>query len=103
MRKKRLIKKQPPQADDPYFPSPLVRQLVTKIMLKGKKSKARKIIYQTFTHLKKETEQDPLVVMEEAIKELKPQLETKKIRLGGISQPIPKEVKPERSLCLALR
>ncbi|CAI2195440.1 14783_t:CDS:1, partial [Funneliformis geosporum] len=89
--------------DDPYFPSPVVKQLVTKIMLKGKKSQARKIIYQAFAHLKKETEQDPLVVVEEAIKELKPQLETKKIRLGGISQPIPKEVKPERSLCLALR
>jgi len=102
MRKKRIIKKHQ-QVDDPYFPSPLVKQLITKIMLQGKKNKARKILYQAFEYLKKETEQDPLVIIEEAVKELKPQLETKKTRLGGTYQPIPEEVRPERSLCLALR
>jgi len=102
MRKKKIIKKHQ-QIDDPYFPSPLIRQLITKIMLRGEKSKARKILYQVLDYLKEATEQDPLVTIEEAINELKPQLETKKRRLGGTSQLIPKEVSPERGICLALR
>ncbi|RHZ37280.1 30S ribosomal protein S7 [endosymbiont GvMRE of Glomus versiforme] len=102
MRKKRKIKKYQ-QPADPRFPSPLVSKLITKIMLKGKKTQARGIVYQTFAYLEKELKQDPLVTTEEAIKELKPELETKKIRLGGTSQLVPKEVKPERSFCLALR
>lgn len=102
MRKKRIIKKHH-QVDDPHFPSPLVKQLITKLMFQGKKFKARKILYQTFECLKKETKEDPLVVFEEAVEKLKPQSETKKIRLGGTHQPIPQEVRPERSLCLALR
>ncbi len=103
------------QADDPYFPSfpyyslsspsikQIIKKLVTKIMLRGEKSKAWKILYLTFEHLKKETGQDPLVILEEAVKELEPKLETKKKRLGGVSQLIPNEVDPERGLCLALR
>src|SRR5947208_14056884 len=102
MRKKKIIEKHQ-QTDDPYFPSSLVKQLITKIMLEGKKSKARKILYLTLDYLKKETKQDPLVVVEEAVKELSPQLETKKERRGGSSQLIPKKVSPERGICLALR
>jgi len=102
MRKKRKIEKRQ-QPTDPQFPVPLVSQLITKIMLEGKKDQARRIVYQTFAHLEKELKQDPLIVTEEAIKELKPELETEKIRLGGTNQLVPKEVKPERSLCLALR
>ncbi|CAJ0748032.1 22280_t:CDS:2, partial [Entrophospora sp. SA101] len=78
-------------------------QLITKIMLKGEKAQARGIVYQAFAYLEKELKQDPLVIAEEAIKELKPELETEKIRLGGTSQLVPKKVKPERSFCLALR
>jgi len=44
-----------------------------------------------------------LVILEEAVKELEPKLETKKKRLGGVSQLIPNEVDPERGVCLALR
>ena len=102
MRKKRKIEKRQ-QLSDPRFPSPLVSQLITKIISKGKKTQARGIVYQTFAYLEKELKQDPLTATEEAIKELKPELETVKIRLGGTSQLIPKEVKPERSFCLALR
>lgn len=73
-------------------------------MLNGEKTKARKIIFGAFAHLKKENpEQEPLEIFKKAIKELMPELETEKIRLGGTSQLVPKEVKPERSLCLALR
>ena len=72
-------------------------------MVEGKKIQARGIIYDAFDYLEKELKQDPLTIFKEAIKELKPELETIKIRLGGTSQLVPKEVKPERSLCLSLR
>lgn len=102
MGKKKVVKESQ-QLDDPYFLSPFTKQLVTKIMLKGKKSRARKILRQTLDYLKKETGQDPLTVVEEAKKELIPKLETKKIRQGGVSRLIPKEVSPERGSCLASR
>ena len=73
-------------------------------MLNGEKTKAHKIIFGAFACLKKENpEQEPLEIFKKAVKELMPELETEKIRLGGTSQLVPKEVKPERSLCLALR
>jgi small subunit ribosomal protein S7 len=103
MSRKKTVFKKHQQADDPRFPHPLAKQLITKIMLDGKKSEARKIFYQTSDYLKEETGQDPLVVFEEAVKELSPQLETKKERRGGSSQLIPKKVGPERGVCLALR
>ena len=101
MRGKKKIKKRQ-LANDPHFTSPLVSKLVTKIMRNGKKSQAQGIVYQAFAHLKAKGE-DPLEAFEKAVKELKPELETEKIRLGGASQLIPKKVKSERGICLAQR
>ncbi|CAH1768199.1 13658_t:CDS:2, partial [Entrophospora sp. SA101] len=62
-------------------------QLTTKIMLNGEKTKAHKIIFGAFACLKKENpEQEPLEIFKKAVKELMPELETEKIRLGGTSQ-----------------
>lgn len=97
MRKKKPIKKHQRPDDNP------VKMLVTKIMWNGNKSKAWKIIYQTEESLKKELDFGIDKALEEAIANLRPQLETRKKRLGGISQLIPKKVEPERGLQLALR
>ena len=102
MRKKKPIKKHQ-QPDNPDFTSPLVKQLVTKIMRNGNKSKAWKIIYQVDEYIKKELGFGIEKALEEAVTNLKIELETEKIRLGGTSQLIPKKVKPERAISLALR
>src|ERR1044071_450881 len=103
MSRKKTVFKKHQQSDDLRFSHPFTKLLITKMTLKGKKSKARKILYRTFGYLEKETKQNPLNLLEEAVKELKPQSETKKKRLGGTSQLIPKEVGAERGVCLALR
>ena len=88
---------------DPVYDSRLVELIVRQIMRKGKKSLAYKIMYETMTQIAETTQQDPLVVIEQAIRNATPLVEVKARRIGGSTYQVPLEVLPERDTALAIR
>ena len=88
---------------DPIYKSKVVTKLVNRIMLDGKKGVAEKILYEAFDTVKKKTGEDPVVVFEKALENIKPQLEVKSKRVGGSNYQVPVEVSETRSQTLGLR
>ena len=88
---------------DPVYSNVLVAKLINQVMRKGKKSMARKIVYGAFDIVKAKTKKEPLEVFELAFKNASPLLEVKSKRVGGATYQVPKEVKGERRLTLAMR
>ena len=72
-------------------------------MFDGKKSTAEKIVYTTFDQIKKKTKEDPIKVFNEAINNVRPNLEVRSRRVGGATYQVPVEVNTKRSQTLALR
>ena len=87
---------------DPVYDSRLVELLVRQLMRQGKKSLAYRIMYSSMNELAK-TQQDPLIVIEQAIRNATPLLEVKARRIGGSTYQVPLEVAPERGTALAIR
>ncbi|MCF8589774.1 30S ribosomal protein S7 [Gordonia sp. CPCC 206044] len=92
-----------PLINDPVYGSPLVTQLVNKILLDGKKSTAERIVYQALEQAREKTGTDPVVTLKRALDNVKPTLEVKSRRVGGATYQVPIEVKPGRANTLALR
>lgn len=90
-------------APDPKYNDVLVAKLINKVMKDGKKSIARKIVYNAFEIIRQRTNQDPLEVFRKAVENVKPILEVRPRRVGGATYQVPIEVRPERSISLALR
>ncbi|GAC78233.1 MULTISPECIES: 30S ribosomal protein S7 [Gordonia] len=92
-----------PLINDPVYGSPLVTQLVNKILLDGKKSTAERIVYEALEQAREKTGTDPVVTLKRALDNVKPTLEVKSRRVGGATYQVPIEVKPGRANTLALR
>jgi small subunit ribosomal protein S7 len=92
-----------PLVVDPVFTSPLVTQLVNKILLDGKKSVAERIVYGALEGAREKNQADPVVTLKRALDNVKPTLEVKSRRVGGATYQVPIEVKPNRATTLALR
>ena len=88
---------------DPVYQSPLVTQLVNKILLDGKKSIAETIVYGALEGCREKTGTDPVVTLKRGLDNVKPAIEVKSRRVGGATYQVPIEVKPGRSTTLALR
>ena len=88
---------------DPIYNSKVVTKLVNHIMKDGKKGTAQKIIYNAFDIVKEKNGEDPMVVFNKAMDNIKPGLEVKSRRVGGATYQVPVEVKPERAQALAFR
>lgn len=88
---------------DPIYNSKLVAKLINQIMRDGKKGIAQKMLYEAFDIVKTKTKEDPNVVYERALENIKPALEVKSRRVGGANYQVPIEVKENRSQALALR
>ena len=101
MRKRRAVKRD--VLPDPIYKSKVVTKLVNSIMLDGKKGKAQTIIYNAFDMIKEKTGNDPMEVFNQALENIRPQLEVKTRRVGGANYQVPIEVTAERSQALALR
>ena len=101
MRKKRAERRD--VLPDPIYKSKIVTKLVNRIMLDGKKGVAEKILYEAFDTVKEKTGEDPVVVFEKALENIKPQLEVKSKRVGGSNYQVPVEVSETRSQTLGLR
>jgi small subunit ribosomal protein S7 len=88
---------------DPVYGSPLVSQLVNKVLLDGKKSTAERIVYSALEGCRETTGNDPVITLKRALDNVKPTLEVKSRRVGGATYQVPVEVKAGRATTLALR
>ena len=101
MARKKIEKRQ--IEPDLIYNNILVAKLINKVMQRGKKSVARKIVYQAFEEIKKKTKKEPLEIFEKAMENASPLVEVKSKRVGGATYQIPREVKGDRRQALAMR
>src|ERR687894_682979 len=88
---------------DPLHSSQLVTQIVNKVMTRGKKSIAEKIVYDALEQVGEKTGKPPVDVLEQAVKSVTPVLEVRSRRVGGANYQVPVEVPQRRARTLALR
>ncbi len=88
---------------DGVYNNRLVTQLINKVLLHGKKSKAEAIVYGAFDLVEQKTGNDPLSVFKKAMENVRPTLEVKPKRVGGATYQVPMEVNSRRATTLAIR
>ncbi len=88
---------------DATYDNIIVAKLINKVMTCGKKSTAEKIVYGALAAIERQESKAPVTVLEQAIRNATPQLEVKSRRIGGATYQVPVEVRPVRSLSLAIR
>jgi small subunit ribosomal protein S7 len=88
---------------DPVYRSVLVSQIVNKVLQRGKKSLAERIVYDALDIIAEKDDGDPLTVVKRAVDNVKPQLEVRSRRVGGATYQVPVEVRPRRATTLAVR
>ena len=88
---------------DPIYQSIVVSQIINKVLLKGKKGAARRIVYSAMDIVERRTGSDPLPTLKRAIDNVRPTLEVRSRRVGGSTYQVPVEVRPRRAQTLAVR
>ncbi len=88
---------------DPLFRNMLVSQIINQVLLRGKKNKARRIVYGALELVESRSGQDSIQVLKRAIDNLRPQVEVRTRRVGGTSYQVPMDVRPRRASTLAIR
>ena len=88
---------------DPIYRSVLVTQIVNKVLQSGKRSTAKRIVYDALAIIEEKTGADPVTTMKRAVDNVKPQLEVRSRRVGGATYQVPVEVRPRRANTLAIR
>ena len=88
---------------DPVYRSLLVTQLMNKVMLRGKKSTAEKIVYDALKIVEEKSGAEPIATLKRAVDNIRPPLEVRSRRVGGATYQVPVEVKPRRANTLAIR
>ncbi len=88
---------------DPIYKSVLVSQVINKVLWRGKKGAARRIVYGAMDIVEQRTGADPLPTLKRAIDNIRPQVEVRSRRVGGSSYQVPVEVRPRRAQTLAVR
>lgn len=101
MRRKRKIRREPPL--DQKHQSALVQKLINYVMHDGKKTVAEKVVYGAFDIIEKEAKRDPVEVFNLAMQNASPLLEVRSRRVGGANYQVPREVRGDRRVSLALR
>ncbi len=88
---------------DPIYRSVLVTQLVNKVLLRGKRSLAERIVYDALRIVEEKSGNEPVGMLKRAIDNVKPPLEVRSRRVGGATYQVPVEVRPRRATTLAIR
>ncbi|MGQ9642317.1 MAG: 30S ribosomal protein S7 [Ignavibacterium sp.] len=101
MRKRRAEKRY--VKPDPKYSDVLVAKFINSIMLRGKKSTARNIVYTAFDIIEEKSKKSGLEVFKKAISNVAPVIEVRSRRVGGATYQVPTEVRPERRTALAMR
>lgn len=101
---RRPIKHKHPIAPDERYDSELLSRFINALMLSGKKSVARTIVYDALDEIKnRDNATDPMAIFDMAIQNVSPTVETRSKRVGGANYQVPVEVRPERRRALAFR
>ena len=100
MRRKRNFKRE--LTPDPKYGNVFIAKFVNHLMKAGAKSVAQRVLYGAFAVLEKQ-KKDPLEIFDAAIKNVSPQMEVKSRRIGGANYQVPREVRGDRKLTLAVR
>ena len=89
---------------DIMYNSQKLAKFINNIMESGKKETSRKVVYAAFDMIKEKTgNPNPLEVFDTALKNAGPTVEVRSRRIGGANYQVPREVRPERRLALAMR
>ena len=88
---------------DAKFQSLVLSKFINFIMYDGKKAVAEKIVYNALDQIKSKTKEDPIKIFNDAVNNIRPNLEVRSRRVGGATYQVPQEVKMKRSQTLALR
>jgi small subunit ribosomal protein S7 len=90
-------------APDPKYNNELVSRFINKIMQRGKKGLAERIIYDALDMIQTRTGRDPVEVFEQAVYNATPVLEVKPRRVGGATYQVPVQIEGSRRQSLAIR
>jgi small subunit ribosomal protein S7 len=88
---------------DPVYRSVIVTQLVNKILQRGKRALAERIVYDALSDMEQKTGGDPIPALKRAVENVRPALEVRSRRVGGATYQVPVEVRPRRATTLAIR
>ena len=88
---------------DPKFGNQDLSKFVNVLMTSGKKSVAERILYGALEQVSKKSGKDPIEIFNQALSNVKPQVEVKSRRVGGANYQVPVEVRPSRRMALAMR
>ena len=88
---------------DPVYNSRLVTLLIIRVLKSGKKSVAEKIVYNALEILSEKTQENPIGLLEKAVKNATPQLEVKARRVGGSTYQVPLEIRAYRGINVGLK
>lgn len=101
---RRKLKSKPKIEPDHTYESEKVAKFINYVMQEGKKTTARKVVYDSLEKIKEITKNpDPLEVFETALKNTGPTMEVRSRRVGGANYQIPREVRPERRQYLSMK
>jgi small subunit ribosomal protein S7 len=88
---------------DIRYKDPVVTKFINCLMYSGKKSVAEKIFYDALDTIQTKVNNDPYKIFTEALNNVKPEVEVKSRRVGGVTYQVPIEVRPERRLALGIK
>ncbi|MDA8074725.1 MAG: 30S ribosomal protein S7 [Actinomycetota bacterium] len=88
---------------DPVYRSVLVTQVVNKVLARGKRTLAERIVYGALALVKERSGAEPVTVLKRAVENTRPELEVRSRRVGGATYQVPVEVRPRRATTLAIR
>lgn len=88
---------------DARYHSITISKFINTMMYSGKKGVAEKIFYDALETVRNKTKQDALEVFNSAMSNVRPSVEVRSRRVGGATYQVPMEIRPERSLALAMR
>jgi len=88
---------------DARYQSKMVSMFVNKLMQRGKKSTAERIMYDAFDRIGEQARRNPLDTFELALRNATPLVEVKPRRVGGATYQVPVDIRAERRIALAIR
>ena len=88
---------------DPVYHSVLVTQVVNRVLSRGKRTIAERIVYGALETVEQKAGGDPVATLKRALENVRPELEVRSRRVGGTTYQVPVEVRPRRATTLAIR
>jgi len=88
---------------DPCYDSRLVTLLISRILASGKKSLAQRIVYNALEIIKNQSDENPIYILEKAVKNVAPQVEVKSRRVGGSTYQVPIEIRAYKGINIGLK